>query len=93
MQLATITHPTDAGLYEGSAILNNVGFSPLLLAALGLFSRLLSSINKTHNTFVQPRMLKLIEILVLVGLILGIVGGSMFYPIQMSPESRYIRTS
>jgi hypothetical protein len=75
MQLAEISNPREQALYEGSAILNNVGFSPLTLAALGLLSRLLDSINKTHHTFVQPRMLKLIELLVLVGLILGIVGG------------------
>jgi hypothetical protein len=75
MQLATISNPTDLSLYEGSAILNNVGFSPLMLAALGLLSRLLDSINKSHNTFVKPKMLKLIETLVLVGLILGIIGG------------------
>lgn len=75
MQLAEISNPREQALYEGSAILNNVGFSPLTLAALGLLSRLLDSINKTHHTFVQPRMLRIIELLVLVGLILGIVGG------------------
>jgi hypothetical protein len=75
MQLAEIKSPQDAALYEGSAILNNVGFSPLTLAALGLLSRLLDSINKSHNTLVKPNMLRIIELLVLVGLILGIVGG------------------
>jgi hypothetical protein len=75
MQLAEIKYPADAALYEGSAILNNVGFSPLTLAALGLLSRLLDSINKTHNTLVKPNMLRIIELLVVVGLILGIVGG------------------
>lgn len=75
MQLAEIGSPDDAALYEGSAILNNVGFSPLTLAALGLLSRLLDSINKTHNTLVKPGMLRLIELLVVVGLVLGIVGG------------------
>lgn len=75
MQLAEISSPTDIALYEGSAILNNVGFSPLTLAALGLLSRLLDSINKSHHTIIKPSMLRIIELVVVVGLILGIVGG------------------
>jgi hypothetical protein len=75
MQLATIKSPTNASLYEGSAILNNIGLSPLTLAALGLLSRLLDSINKSKHAFVQQWWLRMIELIVLVGLILGIVGG------------------
>jgi hypothetical protein len=75
MNLAEIKYPETAALYEGSAILNNIGFSPLTLAALGLLSRLLDSINKSHNTVIKPNMLRIIELVVLVGLILGIVGG------------------
>jgi uncharacterized membrane protein len=75
MQLATINSPTNASLYEGSAILNNIGLSPLTLAALGLLSRLLDSINKSTHTFVRQYWLRVIELIVLVGLVLGIVGG------------------
>jgi hypothetical protein len=75
MELATIKSPTSVSLYSGSAILTNVGFSPLVLAALGLLSRLLDNINKTHKTIVNSRILKLIELVIFVGLILGIVGG------------------
>ena len=75
MNLAEIKYPEEAALYEGSAILNNIGFSPLTLAALGLLSRLLDSINKSHNTIIKPNMLRIIELVVVVGLILGIVGG------------------
>ncbi|KAM3087311.1 hypothetical protein ACMFMG_001410 [Clarireedia jacksonii] len=61
MQLAAINNPS-VSLYTGALILQNVGLSPLLLATLGLLSR--------------TRMLKLVEIISLVGLILGIVGGA-----------------
>jgi hypothetical protein len=75
MQLATIKDPKNYNLYIGSAILNNVGFTPLELASLGFLSRLLTSINKTKHTVLNPGMLKLIQLIVIVGLILGIVGG------------------
>ncbi len=75
LNLAEIKYPETAALYEGSAILNNIGFSLLTLAALGLLSRLLDSINKSHNTVIKPNMLRIIELVVVVGLILGIVGG------------------
>jgi len=75
MQLATINDPTNYNLYIGSSILNNVGFTPLELACLGFLSRLLDSINRTKHTVLNPGMLKLIQLIVIVGLILGIVGG------------------
>jgi hypothetical protein len=74
MQLAAIKNPS-VSLYTGALILQNVGLSPLILATLGLLSRVIESINRTHRTFIQTRMLKLVEIISLVGLILGIVGG------------------
>lgn len=76
LQLATISDPTNISLYIGSATLNNVGLSPLILIQLGLLSRALTSIRKTVNTFVNERMIRLVQLLVLVGLILTSVGGS-----------------
>lgn len=75
MQLATISSPTNIGLYTGYAILQNIGLSPLMLATLGLLSRLLDNINRTHHTLIDTRFLKFVELVILVGLILGIVGG------------------
>ncbi|RDL39713.1 Uncharacterized protein BP5553_04053 [Venustampulla echinocandica] len=75
LELATINDPTNIGLYTGSAILTNVGFSPLMLATLGLLSRLVDSINKNYQTFVTSKHLKFIETVITVGVILGIVGG------------------
>lgn len=75
MQLATISAPTNVALYTGSAILNNVGVSPLEMAALGFLSRLLTSIQKSHSTFIQPLMLRGVQLVILVALVLGIKGG------------------
>ncbi|KAE8444871.1 hypothetical protein EG329_014119 [Mollisiaceae sp. DMI_Dod_QoI] len=75
MQLATISSPNNESLYTGSAILNSIGVSPLELAALGLLSRLLDSIHKSYNTFLHPRILQLVQIIIIVGLVLAIIGG------------------
>jgi hypothetical protein len=75
MQLATINAPGNNSLYTGYIILQNVGLSPLMLATIGLLSRLLENINKSHHTFINTRMIKLVETVITVGLILGIVGG------------------
>jgi hypothetical protein len=74
MLLATISAPNDTSLYTGYTILESIGLSPLMLAALGLLSRLLESINRTIQT-ISTRALKLIEIVIMVGFILAIVGG------------------
>jgi len=74
-QLATISNPTSTWLYTGIAILENVGLSPLELTLLGLLSRIISSINKTHSTFIQHYHMKLIQIIVMIGLVLSIIGG------------------
>jgi MFS family permease len=75
MQLLTINNPTNTGLYTGYAILQNIGLSPLMLAAIGLLSRLLSSINKSKTILVRSGMFHLIHLVIIIGLILGIVGG------------------
>jgi len=75
MQLATINAPTSQALYTGSTILQTIGLSPLQLAAIGLLSRVLESINKTRHTLVNTKVLKFVELLITVALILGIVGG------------------
>lgn len=76
LQLATISDPTNTSLYIGFATLANVGLSPLILVQLGLLSRTLTGIRKNVQTFVNERILRLIQVLVVVGLILSAVGGS-----------------
>lgn len=75
MQLLTINDPTNESLYTGYAILQNIGLSPLMLAAIGLLSRLLSSIHKKKQTLLNSSVFHLVHLIIIVGLILGIVGG------------------
>jgi hypothetical protein len=75
MELYTIGRPPKTSLYEGYAILNSVAISPLELLIVGTLIRILDSIHKTYNTFLRSWMLHIIEVVVTVGLILGIVGG------------------
>ncbi|KAH7419305.1 hypothetical protein BKA64DRAFT_13382 [Cadophora sp. MPI-SDFR-AT-0126] len=75
MELATINDPTNTDLYTGYAILNNVALSPLMLAAMGLLGRLLENIRETHNSKLHPAILRIVQLVIVVGLILGIVGG------------------
>ncbi|KAI2639569.1 hypothetical protein GGS26DRAFT_540694 [Hypomontagnella submonticulosa] len=76
LQLATISDPTNISLYIGAATLQNIGLSPLIMVQLGLIGRAIGSIRKSTNSFVTEQRLRLIQLLVLVGLILGAVGGS-----------------
>lgn len=73
-QLATITHPTISN-YTAAAILTNIGFAPLELAALSLLSRLITDVNKNAKTVITTQMVKLVELILTVGVILGIIGG------------------
>jgi hypothetical protein len=75
-QLATINDPDNISLYVGAAILQTIGLSPLELTSLGLLSRIISSINKSHTTLVQHYHIKFIQTIVIVGLILSIIGGT-----------------
>jgi len=81
-QLATISNPSNIQLYEGYAILINIGLSPLMLATLGLLSHVLPSINHNTNTVVKPNHLRLVQIIVSVALILGIIGGTKAFDIS-----------
>jgi hypothetical protein len=75
MQLAETSDPFNQSLYTGSAILQNVGLSPLMLATIGLLSRLLDSIHRNKRTMLHSSMFHTIHLIIIVGLILGIVGG------------------
>lgn len=77
LQLATINAPPSSlvGLYIGVSILQGIGISQLELVCLGLLSRILVNINKYHTTFLSPRYSRLTQVITIVALILGIVGG------------------
>lgn len=74
--LATINDPSNINLYIGEAILQNIGISPLVLVLLALVGRVHASIRAHRSGLLQNQHLRLVQTIVLVGLILGIVGGS-----------------
>ncbi|KAI0446105.1 hypothetical protein F4803DRAFT_505630 [Xylaria telfairii] len=76
LQLATIAQPQNVGLYIGSLTLQGIGLSGFLIMMLALLNRVLESIEKNRSTVLNPRLLRLVQLLVLVSLILGAVGGS-----------------
>ncbi|KAI3337050.1 hypothetical protein HD806DRAFT_475494 [Xylariaceae sp. AK1471] len=76
LQLATISDPKNLSLYFGALTLQSIGLSPLSIMLIALINRALESMEHTRNALVNPRVLRLVQILVLVGLILSAVGGS-----------------
>ncbi|TAQ90620.1 hypothetical protein B7494_g1031 [Chlorociboria aeruginascens] len=74
-QLATIANPTSVSDYTAAIVLQNVGFSPLLLIILALVTRVFKSITKTHQTIINMYIIYMIEGVTFLALILGIVGG------------------
>jgi len=76
-ELATYSNESK-NLYEWTGILESVGLSPLLLATLGFLSRAADSVNaRVSGRFSFGALhFKAIQVLITVGLILAIVGGT-----------------
>lgn len=66
-----------AGLIKATVIIDSIGLSPLLLATLGLLSRLVDGINlmSVGETFTIKHF-RIVQLLITLGLILSIAGGS-----------------
>ncbi|KAI0449522.1 hypothetical protein F5B21DRAFT_45713 [Xylaria acuta] len=75
LQLATITQPQNGSLLIGVVTLQGVGLSNFIVMLLAMLNRALESIEKARSTVISPRILRLVQLLVLVSLILGAVGG------------------
>ncbi|KAJ6784735.1 hypothetical protein PWT90_08567 [Aphanocladium album] len=75
LRLATLSSPTDQGLYVGWMVLNGLGLGPLILMLLGLLSRTFESMSRNGHNIVKPLFHRAIQILMLVAMILLIVGG------------------
>ena len=73
-QLATYSGES-TGLIEAIIILESVGISPLLLATLGLLSRAVDSAGPNSGHF-KAIHFRLLQLLITIGLILAIVGGT-----------------
>ncbi|KAG6302901.1 hypothetical protein E4U09_001554 [Claviceps aff. purpurea] len=76
IRLALVNDPTNTSLWAGWLILNSVGLGPLLLLLLSLLLRVFESINRQGFVVLKPLYQRLIQILVLVAVICGIVGGT-----------------
>jgi hypothetical protein len=75
LQIMTVSDPGNIGLYTGAAVCQSVGLSPLILAALGLLGRIAGRVNPQSGGIVTSGNLRIVQVIVLVGLILGIKGG------------------
>ncbi|TLD32760.1 hypothetical protein PspLS_00516 [Pyricularia sp. CBS 133598] len=79
LDLASTQQPGYSSLASSTNALNNAGVSPLILVSVGLLMRVLVGLEKRLNTILQPRtLLRLIQLVVMIGLILSIVGGIQF---------------
>ncbi|KAI1404057.1 hypothetical protein F4819DRAFT_449283 [Hypoxylon fuscum] len=76
LQLATISDPKNISLYIGSIILQSIALSPLILVQIALIGRAVKTIQGSAVSFVTENRLRLVQLLTLVGMILGAVGGS-----------------
>jgi hypothetical protein len=76
LELATIREPYNIRLYIGNAILQSVALSPLILCGMGLIARVVGSINNNNATaYIKLWHLRIIQFLVIVGLVLCVGGG------------------
>jgi hypothetical protein len=91
MRLATISQPTNKNLYIGWLILLGVGLGPLILSLHGILGLLIDSMNTQGRVLIKSFYRHLLELLMLGGIILGIVGGiqSHFSINQGNPVTHY----
>jgi len=78
LRLATINDPTNDNLYIGWMVLNGLGLGPLVAMLIGLLTRAFEGITETRGGDFVFRVAyqKPVHLLMLVGLILVIVGGT-----------------
>jgi len=76
LQLATIADPGNLSLYFGALTLQNIGISPLCAMLLAMINRVLEGIHQARSAIINPQVLRLGQLVVLVGLILSAIGGS-----------------
>ncbi len=96
MRLATISMDQDpnnttlVNLYIGWSVCNSLGLGPLVLMLLGLLSRAFESMNRNGHETIKPIFHRLIQLLMLIGMILLIVGGTQVnYPLDGSLPTEY----
>jgi len=73
-QLLTYDNPTE-GLIKATLILDSVGIAPLLLAVLGVLSRLVDWINASmKDPKINSKVFRIMQLVIGISLILGILG-------------------
>ncbi|KAI0424406.1 hypothetical protein F5Y09DRAFT_324464 [Xylaria sp. FL1042] len=76
LQLAASASPDNIGLFFGAVTLQGVGLSDFIIVMLALINRALAATKEARTVIVNPMTLRWAQLLVLVGLILGIYGGT-----------------
>ncbi|KAI5456031.1 hypothetical protein BGZ63DRAFT_418066 [Mariannaea sp. PMI_226] len=74
-QLITYSNKSE-GLIRATLIIDSIGLSPLLLATLGMISRLVDWINVRNHPIFTIKHFRLTQLLITLSLILSIVGGT-----------------
>jgi uncharacterized membrane protein len=95
MRLATLSQPTNRSLYVGWLTLLGVALGPLILMLHGLLGRLFDSLAGLGNNPIKPIHRRLVELLMLVGMVLVVVGGTKStYTVNAgSPRTEYSKIS
>ncbi|KAL1591976.1 hypothetical protein SLS60_011568 [Paraconiothyrium brasiliense] len=78
-QFVSNTNPS-TGLLQTIFILDSVGLSPLLLATLGVLNRFVDFLNARSAPTFTIRHFRIVQLVLMLGLILSIVGGTSISP-------------
>ncbi|UKZ55809.1 hypothetical protein TrVGV298_009633 [Trichoderma virens] len=75
IQVEAKNHPGTTKLYTVASIMNSIGLAPLQAGSLGFLNRLSENIGGKTQSQAQKYMFRIIQMLIITGLILGVVGG------------------
>lgn len=74
--LATVSNPTNKGLYIGWQVLESLGLGPLILILLSLLDRMFQSISRHVHNAVRPIYRRALRLLIVLSVVLISVGFS-----------------
>lgn len=75
IQLEAKNHPGTTKFYTIASIMNSIGLAPLQAGSLGLLNRLSENIGGDNRSRAHKSIFRLVQILIITGLVLGVVGG------------------
>ncbi|KAG8532313.1 uncharacterized protein KY384_003954 [Bacidia gigantensis] len=89
LTIVAVNNPTSKTDAAWASVLGSIGLSPLLLAEMGMLDRICKSIEGRNW---QVKILRLLHIPAIIGLIVGIVGGTKLqYPDKASTGLDYLK--